>query len=176
VHARRPSNSRTDALTGLLNRRAFMEIAQGLWNTAQCNERPLALIMLDLDYFKSINDCYGHAIGDRALCEIARLLEQACRQGDLAVRWGGEEFMLLLPETSLDQARHLAERLRRQFSSEPVRAGAVLLAVHGSFGVADRTSLDSLEQLMQEADSRLYRAKQGGRNQVCSSSPVPSPV
>lgn len=168
--------ARTDTLTGLLNRRAFMEIAQGLWNTAQRNERPLALIMLDLDYFKSINDRYGHAVGDHALCEIALQLEQVCRQGDLAVRWGGEEFMLLLPETSLDQARQLAERLCRQLSSEPVRAGVVSLAVQASIGVVDRTSADSLEQLMQEADRRLYRAKQGGRNQVCSSSPVLPPV
>jgi diguanylate cyclase (GGDEF)-like protein len=160
--------ARTDPLTGLLNRRAFTDIASGLWNTAQRNGRPLSLILLDLDHFKSINDRYGHAVGDLALRETAQVLANECRQGDLAARWGGEEFMMLLPETTLEQARTLAERLRRQIAGETIMAGRVPVTVRASFGVVDAVMAASLEELMHEADRRLYRAKQGGRDRVCS--------
>lgn len=166
--------ARMDPLTGLYNRRAFLETADALWQIAHRHERGLALILLDLDRFKAVNERYGHAIGDTALQEVAKLLQQACRPGDLLARWGGEEFVLLLPEFTLVQAKALAERLCRQLSGETLRAGSVPLLLQGSFGVAEGSGLDSMQDLMHEADRQLFRAKQAGRNCVfCTGMEVP---
>jgi len=159
--------ARIDPLTGLLNRRAFLEQGNALWSTALRHDQPLALIMLDLDHFKSINDQHGHDMGDNCLVSTARLLAQQCRSGDILARWGGEEFLLLLPATELDEALQLAERLRRALAGLSLDNSQVGLSLSASFGVIARDGQDNLEQLINAADERLYQAKQAGRNRVC---------
>lgn len=155
-----------DPLTGLFNRRAFMERAQGLWSSAGRGLRPLSLIMLDLDNFKTINDVHGHAMGDQALVHSAQVLAAACRAGDVLARWGGEEFILLLPETDIEQATAFAERLRQQFEQQVLHAGKQVVPLTASFGVVQRGGHPSLDGLIKSADVALYQAKHGGRNQV----------
>jgi len=155
-----------DPLTGLRNRRSFLEIAQARWSTSQRNGGNLTLIMLDLDHFKAINDQHGHAAGDAALVAAARVLESLVRDGDLLARWGGEEFLLLLPETGLEPAVALAERLRLAIAGLRVRVGITDLSMTASFGVAARSQHENLDRLISEADGYLYEAKQNGRNRV----------
>lgn len=158
--------ARTDALTGLANRRAFFEQARGLWNTAQRRQRPLSVVMLDIDRFKAINDRYGHDGGDQVLVRLAELLRQTCRAGDVSSRWGGEEFLLLLPETELAQALALAERLRVAVEGSVLMLGNQPVEVTVSLGVAQLKADQTLELLINDADQRLYRAKTEGRNRV----------
>lgn len=177
-HARRLAEAlaHADPLTGLLNRRAFLDQAEERWNRTRRHQRPLALIILDLDHFKTINDTHGHATGDAALRAAAGLIQGVCRRSDLAARWGGEEFILLLPETTLAEAKTLAERLRKEFASRPLGHTTDPVWLRASFGVAVRDAHYTLEELINEADTWLYRAKQNGRDQVCSLDTVfPSP-
>ena len=156
-----------DPLTGLYNRRAFASQVHPVWSTAKRGARPLSLILLDLDHFKQINDVHGHAMGDLTLRQSARLLSKSCRAGDLLARWGGEEFVLLLPEADLEQACAFAERLRQRFAATPITAGAASeLTVTASFGVAQLGNHENLEALIKDADVALYKAKNAGRNQV----------
>ncbi len=155
-----------DPLTGLLNRRAFLSQAQALWNTSGRSARPLSVVLLDLDHFKEINDTYGHATGDAALLACAQLLTQAGRAGDVLVRWGGEEFIFLLPETDLAQARVFAERLRLQLATQALHTNAQTVPITASFGVAQRHAHTTLEDLIRSADQALYQAKHLGRNRV----------
>jgi diguanylate cyclase (GGDEF)-like protein len=158
--------SRTDPLTGLSNRRAFLEQAAGVWSTATRSARPLSVIVIDLDHFKMINDTYGHATGDHALCESARVLERNCRRADIAARWGGEEFILLLPETDAPQARAMAERLLGEIRATTVGEGGVMRRLSASLGVAERSGHGALEDLIRDADTLMYRAKAAGRGRV----------
>jgi diguanylate cyclase (GGDEF)-like protein len=160
--------ARQDALTGLSNRRGFIEAAAGPWSTAERGGRPLAVVMLDIDHFKDINDVHGHAAGDLALVAVARRLTRHCRTGDIVARWGGEEFVMLLPETDLGQACALAERLRHSLVQDPVVCQGTSLTLSASFGVAQRGEQVSLEALIEEADQCLYDAKRRGRNRVSS--------
>lgn len=160
--------ARLDPLTGLHNRRSFFELAGPLWSTSERKGRPLSLILLDIDHFKQVNDQHGHDAGDRALIETARLLAQACRAGDILARWGGEEFMLLLPETDLAQACALAERMRQSIEARRLHITRDTIALTASFGVAERGDQARLEDLISDADLQLYEAKQKGRNRVCS--------
>lgn len=158
--------ARIDPLTGLLNRRAFFEHALPVWSSSLRQERPLSVMMVDIDHFKRINDNHGHAMGDRALAAISSLLAGACRASDIAARWGGEEFVLLLPETDAPQATQLAERLRGEIESLELDAQRLPLALSASFGVATLDKHESLERLIRESDEWLYRAKTSGRNRV----------
>ncbi|WP_284618569.1 diguanylate cyclase [Aquabacterium humicola] len=156
-----------DPLTGLHNRRGFLEQALPVYLTASRNARPLSAIVLDIDHFKRINDRHGHAGGDRTLTDVAERIRAACRGGDIVARWGGEEFVMLLPETGAEQARMLAERLRETFAKTPlVLADGQAVAFTASFGVAVRADGMSLDQLLQAADMALYRAKDAGRDRV----------
>ena len=156
-----------DPLTSLLNRRGFNQQAATLWSTSLRNQRPLTLVMLDLDHFKALNDQFGHDFGDQVLQRVAQLLQVTCRAGDLSTRWGGEEFLLLLPETTLAEAMALAERLRLAIQAMPLHAGEQRVEISCSFGVSERGQHSSLEQLINATDQRLYTAKQNGRNRVC---------
>ncbi|MFY7867214.1 sensor domain-containing diguanylate cyclase [Roseateles sp.] len=158
--------SRLDPLTGLHNRRAFWELSDSVWSSAQRNQRPLSLLMLDLDHFKKINEHGGHQAGDRALIQVAEVLAQQSRSGDLLARWGGEEFVLLLPETRLDQACALAERIRRAIESKRPLLNNVAPVVAASIGVAELAGQPSLEALIHAADVQLRAAKRQGRNCV----------
>ena len=161
--------ARLDPLTELHNRRAFLELAGMTWSSAERGGRPLSLIMMDIDHFKQINDQHGHEAGDQALVEIARLLERQKRTGDILARWGGEEFILLLPETDLEHAAAFAERIRLALSASRLRLAHGSVALATSFGVAERKSHSRLEDLISAADMELYAAKREGRNRVSSS-------
>ena len=159
----------TDSLTGLNNRRHFFVLAQREYVEAQRYQRPLAAILFDVDHFKQINDRYGHAIGDQVLRAIASLTQATIRQVDIAGRYGGEEFALMLPETDLAGALIIAERLRSQIEQHPVFVEAMPIAVTVSLGVAeiDLEDPDPLETLIQQTDRAMYAAKQAGRNRIC---------
>ncbi len=160
----------TDPLTGLANRRQFLAAAAEALARARRAQRPLALIVCDVDQFKQVNDRYGHASGDRAILHVADCLRQSVREGDMAARLGGDEFAILLPDIDMEQARVVAGRLH-----ELVRNSTFALsndAPHGvtlSIGIAASKPGDTrFEQIIQRADSRLYRAKQTGRDRVIS--------
>lgn len=156
-----------DPLTGINNRRAFSDKAETIWNVSQRNNRNLCIILLDIDRFKHINDTYGHACGDQALKEIAKVLMKSIREQDVAARWGGEEFILLLPETDLNEAAILAERVRNAIEDARLRHAGCEIAVTASLGVAQRGAHHaSLEALISSADKQLYLSKERGRNCV----------
>ncbi len=156
-----------DTLTGLANRRRFFEQANEEIARAQRYGHALSLLMVDLDHFKSINDGYGHAAGDDVLRQLGRCLQDDLRQNDLAARIGGEEFVLLLPETPLLEACQFAERLRQRIAELPQPALRGLLRVTCSIGVASFNPADGcVDSLLERADAACYRAKAAGRNQV----------
>lgn len=166
-----------DPLTGLNNRRAFYELTAPLWSNALRHGQDLAIVMLDLDRFKRLNDTYGHAHGDTVLKAVAGVLRDGVRQGDVLARWGGEEFIVLLPETGGAEATALAERLRAAVAAIPMRRGNEETPITASFGVAplqDRSI--SLEALIALADGSLFRAKEEGRNRVVCCRPMTRPV
>lgn len=153
----------SDPLTGVANRRSFVEAVAAAAEQA----RPRALLLIDLDHFKSVNDLYGHVVGDAALREVCRRLESAVRRDDLVGRLGGEEFGVLLLECNPDEARELAERIRAQIAGAPLRGGKNEIDVSVSIGVATTgTTPVDFERLFAEADRRLYLAKDLGRNRV----------
>lgn len=163
--------SRTDGLTGLANRRYFEEILDREWSTALRNGLSLAIVMLDIDCFKSFNDRYGHQAGDQCLRDVARSLRKHLRRGDdLAARYGGEEFIVVLQDTSHDRAMGIAESLRGAISDlEILHEDSPWQRVTASVGVAVRESgseIDSAFELVKNADNALYRGKLAGKNQV----------
>lgn len=157
-----------DGLTNLLNRRALHDHAEAELSRAARNASPFSIILLDIDHFKSVNDRFGHAAGDAALRLVAGTLTQQVRAYDAVGRWGGEEFLILLPNTALTEARAAAERVR-----EAIEGVRLPLAVGGevqltaSLGVATLSGTTTVNDLTQQADTALYRAKQLGRNRVC---------
>ncbi|AKA80640.1 MULTISPECIES: GGDEF domain-containing protein [Pseudomonas] len=156
--------AQTDELTGLKNRRAFFEHAQLLYTQCQQNLQPLCALMLDMDHFKYINDTYGHQAGDQVLRQVGGVISASFRQADVSGRLGGEEFAVLLPNTSLETARTIGEQLIEAIaglSAEPVQG------LTASLGVASTEGNEhDLPGLMNDADQALYRAKSLGRNQV----------
>ncbi|WP_371325255.1 GGDEF domain-containing protein [Dechloromonas sp. ZY10] len=156
-----------DPMTGALNRRAFFTRANIEWARSQRARRPLAAIASDIDFFKKVNDTYGHHIGDLVIKDFARRAGEQLRLPDVLARFGGEEFVILLPETGLSEAKKVAERIRREIEqqrSSELPAYTVSLGVAACFGQeSDRADL---ENLLTAADEALYRAKQSGRNRV----------
>jgi diguanylate cyclase (GGDEF)-like protein len=156
-----------DGLTGVFNRRRFLEIAADELERARRYARPLSVIAVDLDYFKTVNDRFGHAAGDVVLKVLAQILQGQTRRQDAVGRMGGEEFSIILPETSIGTAVALAERMRTQLRSEPVVTGDVTVTVTASLGVAEVAPSDrSVEDVLQRADRALYQAKHLGRDRV----------
>ncbi len=156
-----------DGLTGLLNHRAFLEAARKELGRADQGGRGPALLMLDLDHFKDVNDTLGHQAGDAALRELGRVLGRILRSRDLAGRVGGEEFCVLLPQTAKGQAVDVAERLRREFSAASEQAEGLERRVTLSVGVTEWRDRDlGLEDMLLRADQALYRAKNSGRDRV----------
>ncbi len=153
----------TDSLTGILNRRSFTEY--GLHYLAHANRygRPFGLILFDIDKFKRVNDQYGHEIGDKVLVVVTKRIRACLREVDLFARWGGEEFIILAPETSMESAMQLAERLRYSLVAAPIEPAGTVSA---SFGVATGTEQEPFEELIRRADNALFAAKDAGRNQV----------
>lgn len=159
-------HARRDDLTGVFNRRYFIEIAEREMARARRYDHQLSLLMLDLDHFKDINDTHGHAIGDTVLVNVVERVEQNLRTVDILGRYGGEEFLVLLPETSITTARKtVAERLKSTISCEPVITEAGSIEVTASFGVAAlQENINSFEELLDHADEAMYQAKSTGRN------------
>jgi len=158
--------ARTDALTGVYNRRHMKDIGSREFSRSVRYGTHLSVVVFDIDNFKSVNDRFGHDEGDRILQRIASVVSSQIRQADVFFRWGGEEFLLLLPETPLDEARRFTERLRRMVEVN-VQAGGDARPVTASFGVAARLGEDeNLSRLITRADKALYKAKACGRNQV----------
>lgn len=155
-----------DPLTGIFSRGSGEEILQLQWSTAQRNDTPLALAFVDLDHFKAINDTYGHDSGDQVLRDCTRNMQACLRSSDSLLRWGGEEFLVIMPDTDLRQAQRAVERLiDHGLGRRP--DGQVLTA---SIGIAERIGdqAQSHQQLLELADKRMYRAKMQGRNQLCT--------
>lgn len=152
-----------DLLTGVMNRRSFIYSADKEIARSKRYETPLSLIFCDIDKFKSINDTYGHAIGDEVLKLFASTLKNNLRENDILTRWGGEEFMILTVETNIDQAAQLAEKLRNIIMKIDVPS---VKQITCSFGVAQLKKGETLEQLCEKADQAVYEAKNSGRNKV----------
>ncbi len=160
--------SRTDALTGLPNRRGFLEACAAELERSRRSGRPFAIVLADVDRFKRVNDTLGHAAGDAALSGIARGIRDALRAQDLVARWGGEEFILLLPETDAAGATQVAEMVRAAIAASPFELAGSTLLLTASFGVAEHRDPTRLEPTIAAADRALYRAKESGRNRVAS--------
>jgi two-component system, cell cycle response regulator len=155
----------TDALTGLDNRRAAERQLVRLTARAQRGGGAIGVLMVDVDRFKDLNDRHGHLVGDAVLRAVAERLSASARTGDIIARWGGEEFLVLLPDTNPDAAQLAAERLVAAVAAEPVVVGATAIAVTVSVGVA-AISAGKPQDLVAEADAALYQAKRDGRNRV----------
>ena len=159
----------TDALTGLHNRRYMESHLTTLAEQASSRGKPLALMMLDIDFFKAINDTYGHDAGDDVLREFAVRIRKSIRGIDLACRYGGEEFVIVMPETDLHVAGMVAERLRRSIAGEAfaIHKGAKRIEVTISIGLSTlERKGESVDDVLKRADNALYRAKHDGRNRV----------
>jgi diguanylate cyclase (GGDEF)-like protein len=157
-----------DDLTQLPNRRRLFEVAENAFKRAKRYDRPMSVIMLDIDHFKQVNDTYGHAIGDDILRTVAQRCAEALRETDTVGRYGGEEFVVVMPQTGLEEAREcVAERLRAEVAEHPVETEKGAVSVTISLGVAELSSVDEdLDALLNRADEALYAAKEGGRNRV----------
>lgn len=159
-----------DSLTNLNNRRSFYKFVQPIWAMGLRSKSSTSVIMLDIDNFKLLNDTYGHALGDRVLVQLAEALQKEARSGDILARWGGEEFLIFLPETRLTDAVTIAERMRNKISAIQLTSEKnKKLSFTASFGVAHTDAVNvSLDELISQADRQLYRAKGQGRNCICS--------
>lgn len=161
----------TDELTGAVNRRYFFELANREIRCALRLNHSLSLALIDIDYFKHINDIYGHAVGDEALLAVTHIFQENIRGIDMFARFGGDEFVLLLPETSLDQARPILERLCKALSAQPIDLRGNAVPITLSVGIASLVNAtDALEALLERADRALYQAKETGRNRVSDQS------
>ncbi|MEM1113146.1 MAG: GGDEF domain-containing protein [Pseudomonadota bacterium] len=160
--------STEDALTGLLNQRGMEDALQVSLASAGREGLATAAIMVDIDHFKRVNESFGHDTGDQVLCEIASLLASMCRSSDVVARVGGEEFLLVLPNTNMGAARILAERIRQAIADEPMIVDGQAIPITISLGVAGSNGHANLDVLSSEADQAMYIAKRGGRNRVAS--------
>lgn len=155
-----------DALTNLNNRRQFeTRLGQEISITKRQNN-PLCAMMIDIDFFKKVNDTYGHAAGDEVLRTVASIIKEQLRESDIPARYGGEEFAVLLPFTKIEEAQIVGERLRKAVESHPVNVEGVEIAVTISMGLAEYNREETGEELFERADKALYEAKKNGRNQV----------
>jgi diguanylate cyclase (GGDEF)-like protein len=156
----------TDGLTGIKTRRFFLEALQSEWKRASRSGRAFSVVLIDLDKFKEVNDQMGHIEGDLVLARVGRLLEQKCRQSNVVARYGGDEFVILMPETGHEQAQVLSERLRLWLATDPMLSDR---SITGSFGVATfPVHGATAEEIIRVADAGMYEAKRSGGNRVCT--------
>jgi diguanylate cyclase (GGDEF)-like protein len=156
-----------DGMTGLFNRRHFLSLAEIEWSRYQRHRRPMSLVLFDIDQFKLINDSFGHYAGDHVIKEIADICHQQKRKSDIIARFGGEEFLILLPETKLEAAQRFAERLRRKVETSAFCVASNAIRATISIGVSEANpSIDTVFDLIKLADKALYMAKDSGRNRV----------
>jgi diguanylate cyclase (GGDEF)-like protein len=157
----------TDELTALYNRRGILELGQREVDRALRYNRPLTAVMLDIDHFKLVNDRYGHPLGDEVLCWLAEICRRNVREIDIVGRYGGEEFLILLPESEMRNSTQLAERLRQRVGEAkiPTRVGDLSITI--SLGLSELTdNTRDLKTLIAHSDQALYAAKRAGRNRV----------
>ncbi|MBF0607615.1 MAG: diguanylate cyclase [Candidatus Magnetobacterium sp. LHC-1] len=153
----------TDELTGIYNKRYFNNTLSMHITNRQCSESPVSLIFFDIDHFKAVNDKYGHLLGDCTLKELAKLISEQIRTQDVLARWGGEEFVILMPNIKLDTAVKVAQRLRANIESQLICD----IRITSSFGVVTYAEGETEEEFLNRADALLYEAKRSGRNKVC---------
>ncbi|CAB9493709.1 ligand-binding sensor domain-containing diguanylate cyclase [Alteromonas macleodii] len=158
--------SSQDSLTGLKNRRYFTERAKAQWHEFKRHNRAFSLLIVDIDFFKKINDAYGHHVGDAVLVKIANTLENNLRESDVIARWGGEEFLILLPSLNIQEAYWVAEKLRKSVAEQVVEAPPHSVSVTITCGVADTKDYDSVDACIHAVDKKLYVGKESGRNAV----------
>jgi diguanylate cyclase (GGDEF)-like protein len=163
--------SHTDELTQAHNRRYFMQYAEQELKRAQRSNEKFSIVILDLDNFKQINDKSGHLVGDQVLREISRLFKEQIRQADIFARYGGDEFIILFPQTNLEQIQVWATRIFEKLAEDPIRAEGLWVQPLFSMGIAvSEPAVDTLDKLLRQADFALYEAKrQGGKQFVCYS-------
>ncbi|MGW8257209.1 MAG: diguanylate cyclase, partial [Thermoguttaceae bacterium] len=167
LERRLSSLAHIDPLTGLMTQRTFYDIAWKEWYRSQRNELPMSCVMLDIDYFKRINDLYGHAAGDVVLKRVAQILLRSTRRSDSVCRYGGEEFCVLLPETDESNAAAWAERVRQKIAALSIRTGQKDISVTASFGVSQRyEETQTPEALVDQADQALLCSKRNGRDRI----------
>jgi diguanylate cyclase (GGDEF)-like protein len=156
-----------DPMTGIFNRRRFFELADAVFDQSRRYNRPLSAVVFDADHYKDVNDTYGHLVGDEVLKQLTARCSALIRQADIFGRYGGEEFVIVMPETGLTGALKMAERLRAAVGDSPYETEKGPVPVTISLGVArSKRSTLTLLELLSEADDALYRAKNAGRNQV----------
>lgn len=162
-------NAKVDSLTGLHNRRWLEEMYTRELNRSNAGNLHLSAFMLDIDHFKKINDTYGHLVGDQVLIAVSKAILQCLRPTDMPVRYGGEEFTIFLPGTSIENAKVVGERLRATVESMkiPLLDKKDFISVTISVGFTERKDGDSVETIIKRADDALYNAKESGRNRVC---------
>jgi len=160
----------TDGQTGLYNNRYFYKVLGEEWEKVGRYSRHFSLIIVDIDFFKKVNDTYGHLSGDKVLSQLSKILIREARKVDTVARYGGEEFTVLLPETPVEEARFVAERMRKAVEDHEFEGDGMKLSITASFGVADtrNSNFGQGEDLIKSADGRLYAAKETGRNKVVS--------
>ncbi|NMP31269.1 GGDEF domain-containing protein [Thalassotalea sp. M1531] len=158
----------TDSLTGIANRHSFFEQGKALFSSAQSHQRPFTIVLLDFDYFKRINDQYGHFVGDLCLTEITKVVTSQCRKQDLFARIGGEEFAIILPDTTQQEANNIAEQLRLSIECHNIPiVGEQYFTCTASFGIASKSPhCKTMKDVLIHADKALYLAKELGRNRV----------
>lgn len=154
----------TDALTTLLNRHGMNKCLQAEWNRMKREALPFGLLILDIDHFKRVNDTFGHAVGDRVLAEMARRLKEMTRSYDSCCRWGGEEFLVLLPDTDRAGVDTVFQKLRETLADHPIIEGDQPVKITFSAGAHIASANETLDQCIKQADDALYRAKRKGRN------------
>jgi diguanylate cyclase (GGDEF)-like protein len=158
-----------DGMTGLFNSRHVLSLAELEWNKYKRYPRSLSIVLFDIDRFKSINDRFGHQAGDYVITQIAAICQQYKRKSDLAARFGGEEFLILLPDTNLAAAQRVAERMKRKIEARAFSFSSNVIDATISAGVAEaNSSMKSVLDLIKAADRSLYQAKESGRNRVCA--------
>lgn len=166
LYAAALQNALKDPLTGIGNRISMQQTLQRDMDTAQRHEQALSVLMIDIDYFKRINDTYGHSAGDAVLVEVAQHIQKQLRTTDALFRYGGEEFLAVLPNTCSQHASLVAERLRESLEALEINIEGHIITVTSSTGCATLRTDDSQHSLLQRSDVALYAAKHNGRNQV----------
>ena len=164
----------TDGLTKLYNHRHFQDELARAFEESERYQRPLSLAIIDLDFFKKVNDTYGHAVGDEVLKAVSRMFQESIRSTDLAARYGGEEFAVMMPETEIDDALVFAEKIRSMVEETTIdtQGGPIRATVSIGVSTVPQSKIRSAKELIVAADKALYRAKKEGRNQVQASRPA----